>query len=62
MATAKGVVDQNYSVKTGFSKVTGAPGAVKDKITNTITGWFEDPVRPPVVDKTRIVGFGNTDY
>lgn len=60
MAHAKGIVEANYSVKTGFSKVTGAPGALKDKISNTIDGWFENPVRPPAVDKSRIVGFGPT--
>jgi hypothetical protein len=61
MSNAKGVVEQNYSVKTGFAKVTGAPGAVKDKITNTLTGWFDNPVKPPKVDRSRIVGISYLD-
>ena len=60
MAHAKGVVEQNYSVKTGISKVTGAPGALKDKISNGIDAWFEKPEKPPKVDKSRIVGFGSS--
>jgi len=62
MKNVKGLVEQNYSVKTGFSKVTGAPGAVKDKITDTVSGWFMSPTRPPkpVFDKARIQGFGYT--
>lgn len=59
MANAKGLVEQNYSVKTGLSKVTGAPGALKDKIADTLEGWLSNPVRPPAVDKSRIVGFGS---
>jgi hypothetical protein len=62
MSNAKGVVDANYSVKTGLGKVTGAPGALKDKIASTIDGWFDKPVRPPTVDRARIIGFGSDDY
>lgn len=62
MSNVKGVVDANYSVKTGFAKVTGAPGAVKDKISGSIEAWFEKPVRPPKVDRSRIVGFGSDNY
>ena len=57
---AKGVVEENYSVKTGISKVTAAPGALKDKIADRIDAWFEKPEKPPKVDKSRIVGFGST--
>ena len=60
MEHAKGVVEQNYSVKTGLDKVTGAPGAIKDKITDRIEAWFEKPEKPPKVDKSRIIGFGST--
>jgi hypothetical protein len=60
MAHAKGVVEQNYSVKTGLSKVTGAPGALKDKIADRIDAWFEKPEKLPKVDKSRIVGFGSS--
>ncbi len=62
MSNAKGVVDANYSVKTGFARVTGAPGALKDKIAQTIDGWFDNPVKPPKVDRARIVGFGSDNY
>ena len=62
MDRAKGVVEQNYSVKTGLSKVTGAPGALKDKITGRIEAWFDDPVKPPPVDKSRIVGISSDTY
>jgi hypothetical protein len=58
MANYKGLVAANYSVKTGLDAVTGAPGALKDKIANTVEGWFDNPVRPAPVDKSRIVGFG----
>ena len=60
MEHAKGVVEENYSVKTGISKVTAAPGALKDKIADRIDAWFEKPEKPPKVDKSRIVGFGST--
>ena len=60
MEHAKGVVEENYSVKTGLSKVTAAPGALKDKIADRIDAWFEKPEKPPKVDKSRIVGFGST--
>lgn len=54
----KGLVEENYSVKTGFGKVTGLPGHVKDKIADRVEGWFGNPVKPPKVDKSRIVGMG----
>jgi hypothetical protein len=60
MAHAKGVVEQNYSAKTGLDKVTGLPGAIKDKISDRIDAWFEKPEKPPKVDKSRIVGFGSS--
>jgi hypothetical protein len=60
MAHAKGVVEQNYSVKTGIAKVTGAPGALKDKIADRIDAWFENPEKPPKVDKSRIIGLGSS--
>jgi hypothetical protein len=60
MAHAKGVVEQNYSVKTGISKVTGAPGALKDKVFNSIDAWFDKPEKLPKVDKSRIIGFGSS--
>ena len=56
MERSKGIVEQNYSVKTGVSKVTGAPGALKDKIGEKLESWFSNPERPPKVDKSRIVG------
>lgn len=59
MARMKGLVEANYSVKTGLSKVTGAPAALKDKISSTVENWFDNPVRLPAIDKSRIVGFGS---
>ena len=56
---AKAMMEQNYSAKSGFDKVTSAPGALKDKIADGISAWFEKPVKLPKVDKSRIVGFGS---
>jgi hypothetical protein len=58
MDRAKGVVEMNYSKKTGLDKLTGAPDAIKDKIGDRIDAWFDKPEKPPAVDKSRIVGFG----
>ena len=58
-AHAKGIVEANYSVKTGLDKVTGAPGALKDKIANRIEAWMGKPDKLPKVDKSRIIGFGS---
>ena len=55
---AKGVVEMNYSKKTGLDKITGAPDAIMDKISSRIDAWFDNPVKPPAVDKSRIVGIG----
>jgi hypothetical protein len=60
MERAKGVVEMNYSKKTGLDKLTGAPDAIKDKISDRIDAWFDKPEKPPAVDKSRIVGFGFT--
>lgn len=64
MSKVKGLVEQNYSVKHGFDKVTSTPGAIKDKIGDTISGWFISPTRPPmpVVDKSRIYGIGSDSF
>jgi hypothetical protein len=59
---AKGLVEPNYSVKTGLAKVTGAPGHVKDKIVDRLEQWFGNPVRPPAVDKSRIRGLGGAKW
>jgi len=60
LSRAKGVVEQSYGVKTGVARVTGAPAAIKDKISDRLDSWFEKPERPPKVkvDKSRIVGMG----
>ena len=62
-ANYKGVVEQSYSVKHGLSAVTGAPGALKDKIGDTIAGWFSNPTKPelPTFDKSRIYGISYKD-
>jgi hypothetical protein len=58
MENSKGIVEANYSVKTGLGKVTGLPEHVKDKVFDTIEGWFEKPQKV-AVDKSRIVGMGS---
>jgi hypothetical protein len=54
----KGVVKQNWSTKTGVSKVTGAPAAVVDKISSKINDWIEKPEKPRKPKKSRIYGIG----
>lgn len=39
MANAKGIVEKNYSVKTGVAKVKAFPDHVKDTVLGTIEGW-----------------------
>lgn len=56
----KGVVEENYSVKTGMAKLTATPEQVKGKIADGIAAWFVKPEKPPKVDASRIVGFGPT--
>ncbi len=58
MENAKGIVEANYSTKTGLSKLTGAPGAMKEKITSRIDAWFDKPQKAPVADKARVIGYG----
>jgi hypothetical protein len=58
MASAKGIVVENYSVKTGLAKATGLPGHIKDSMMDKIEGWISKPERIEV-DKSRIVGFGS---
>jgi hypothetical protein len=56
----KGVVEANYSHKTGLDKITGAPAALKDKMADRIEGWILKPEKLPKVDKSRIVGYGSS--
>lgn len=56
MAGAKGLVEENYSVKGGIDKVTGLPGAIKDKIAGQLESWFGNPVKPKEVERSRIQG------
>jgi hypothetical protein len=55
-----GVVEKSYDLAPGFAKVTGAPGAVKDKFAARIDAWVENPGRPPATDKSHIAGFGSS--
>lgn len=59
MERMKGVVQEGYSVKTGFGKLSATPDHVKDQIADRITSWFMKPEKPPKVDPSRIVGFGS---
>ena len=62
MSGAKGLVEENYSVKTGLGKVTGLPGAVADAISDRLEQWFGDPVKPAEVDKSRIRGLAGAKW
>jgi hypothetical protein len=62
MTGAKGLVEENYSVKTGLGKVTGLPGHVVDQVTGRLEEWFGNPVRPPAVDTARIRGISNAKW
>ena len=62
MTGAKGLVEENYSVKTGLGKVTGLPGAVADAISDRLEQWFGDPVKPAEVDKSRIRGLAGAKW
>ena len=61
-AGSKGLVEENYSVKTGLGKLTGLPGHVGDKITDRLVQWFGNPERPPAVDKARIRGIAGAKW
>ena len=56
MSRAKGIVEKNYRVKTGFAKVTGLPDHIKSEIMEKIDSVFEKHEKPPKVDKSRIYG------
>jgi hypothetical protein len=58
MENAKGIVEANYSVKTGLAKAAATPEHIKDTVMDRIEGWFAKPEKV-VVDKARIVGFGS---
>lgn len=56
---AKGIAEENWSVKSKFSKLTGLKQHVQDSIADKIDNWVAKPEKPPKVDKLRIVGFGS---
>jgi len=62
MAGAKGLVEENYSVKTGLSKAKATPGHIKDQIVDKLEDWFGNPKKPPAVDKSRIVGISSDKW
>ena len=62
MAGAKGLVEENYSVKTGVGKVTGLPGAISAAMADRLEQWFGDPVKPAMVDKSLIRGLAGAKW
>ena len=58
----KGIMEANYSVATGLGKVTGLPGAVKDKVVKKLEDWFLKPERPAKPPKKNIEGMGPRGY
>jgi peptidoglycan hydrolase-like protein with peptidoglycan-binding domain len=57
----KGLVSQNYSVKTGLDKALSFPDHVKEQLTERFMSAIGKGTAPkgPVFDKSRIQGFGS---
>ena len=62
MTNAKGAVQANWSKRDGLSQVLTAPEALADAMEARIDAWFENPEKPPKVDKSRIYGMGNDSW
>ena len=57
----KGIVEKNYSVKTGVDKAMAFPDHVKEVLTERFMSAIGKGTTPPgpVFDKSRIQGFGS---
>ncbi len=55
----KGIVEKNYSVKTGLDRVTSYPEHVKDLIAQKVSDKVSGPKPKVVVDPSRIRGIGS---
>ncbi len=66
MENAKGIREANWSHKTGFDKLTSAPGAAVSSVADAISGGIDRVLGSgtplPKVDKSRIVGLGPADF